>query len=193
MPPDELLPLFPEPAPRAGADAVDPLAPLADRMRPRSLDEVVGQDALLGTGAALRALVDAGELPSLILWGPPGCGKTTLARLLADRRVARFEPLSAVMAGVKEIRAVVERARHERQAGRRTVLFLDEIHRLNRAQQDALLPHVEAGTVTLIGATTENPSFEVIAPLLSRCRVFALERLSEPALEKVLRRAATDR
>ncbi|MGH0030219.1 MAG: replication-associated recombination protein A [Myxococcota bacterium] len=204
MPPDDSLELFP--GPEAGGDpgdavdpiarepepAVDPMAPLADRMRPRTLEEVVGQDALLAPGATLRALVDSGELPSLLLWGPPGCGKTTLARLLADRRVARFEPLSAVMAGVKEIRAVVERARHERRAGRRTVLFLDEIHRLNRAQQDALLPHVEAGTVTLIGATTENPSFEVIAPLLSRCRVFALERLSEDALAQVLRRAIDD-
>jgi putative ATPase len=187
-PPDDSLELFPAPAnPSPAADA-----PLADRMRPTALDEVVGQEALLGPGAALRALVEAGELPSLILWGPPGCGKTTLARLLADRSATRFEPLSAVMAGVKEIRAVVERAQRERRAGRRTLLFLDEIHRLNRAQQDALLPHVEAGTVTLIGATTENPSFEVIAPLLSRCRVFALSRLAEPALAHVLRRAADD-
>ena len=187
MPPDESLELFAGPVARP-----DPAAPLADRMRPRTLDEVVGQEALLAPGAALRSLVDAGELPSLILWGPPGCGKTTLARLLAQRSAAHFEPLSAVMAGVKEIRAVVERARRERGAGRRTILFLDELHRLNRAQQDALLPHVESGTVTLIGATTENPSFEVIAPLLSRCRVFALARLSEPALAQVLRRAADD-
>jgi putative ATPase len=188
MPPDESLELFSGPEARP-----DPAAPLADRMRPRTLDEVVGQEALLAPGAALRSLVDAGELPSLILWGPPGCGKTTLARLLAQRSTARFEPLSAVMAGVKEIRAVVERARRERAAGRRTILFLDELHRLNRAQQDALLPHVESGTVTLIGATTENPSFEVIAPLLSRCRVFALARLPETALALVVRRAAEDR
>ena len=188
MPPDDSLELFPtEPTRRS-----DPHAPLADRMRPRGLDEVVGQEALLRPGAALRALADGGNLPSLILWGPPGCGKTTLARLLADRTQTRFEALSAVMAGVKEIRAVVERARRERPAGRRTVLFLDELHRLNRAQQDALLPHVEDGTLTLIGATTENPSFEVIAPLLSRCRVFALERLSTEALTAVLRRAAGD-
>jgi putative ATPase len=187
-PPDESLELFP--AQTTQSPAAD--APLADRMRPTCLDEVVGQEALLGPGAALRSLVEAGELPSLILWGPPGCGKTTLARLLADRSDCRFEPLSAVMAGVKEIRAVVERARRERPR-RRTLLFLDEIHRLNRAQQDALLPHVESGTVTLIGATTENPSFEVIAPLLSRCRVFALARLSEEALTQVLRRAADDR
>ncbi len=192
---DRELELFPAPPP----PAFDPAAPLADRMRPRTLDELLGQEALLAEGAALRALLDAGELPSLILWGPPGCGKTTLARLIAshggrDRSAApvRFEPLSAVMAGVKEIRAVVERARRERGAGRRTLLFLDEIHRLNRAQQDALLPHVEKGTVTLIGATTENPSFEVIAPLLSRCRVFALQRLSPDALAGLLRRAARD-
>jgi putative ATPase len=161
-------------------------------MRPRSLDEVLGQEALLAPGAALRALVEAGELPSLILWGPPGSGKTTLARLLAERARLRFEPLSAVMAGVKEIRAAVESARRERAAGRGTLLFLDELHRLNRAQQDALLPHVEAGTVTLVGATTENPSFEVIAPLLSRCRVFVLRRLSPQALGEIVRRAAAD-
>jgi len=186
MPPDDSsLELFPRtPAPDGG-----PGAPLAERMRPRSLEEVVGQDGLLAPGAALRALVEGGGLPSLILWGPPGCGKTTLARLLADAAGAHFEALSAVMAGVKEIRAVVERA------GRRsepTVLFLDEIHRLNRAQQDALLPHVERGTVTLVGATTENPSFEVIAPLLSRSRVFVLERLDADALAAVVRRAARD-
>jgi putative ATPase len=190
VPPDDSLELFGEPpavAPEPGA-----AAPLADRMRPRSLDEVVGQAALLRPGAALRALFDGGELPSLILWGPPGCGKTTLARLLAAGGDVRFEPLSAVAAGVKEIRAVVERARREASAGRRTVLFLDEIHRLNRAQQDVLLPHVEDGTLTLFGATTENPSFEVIAPLLSRCRVYALERLDEEALAILVRRAAKD-
>jgi putative ATPase len=162
-------------------------------MRPRSLDEVVGQDALVGAQGPLRALADSGELPSLILWGPPGSGKTTLARLLAQASGSRLEALSAVMAGVKEIREAVERARRERRAGRRTVLLLDEIHRLNRAQQDALLPHVERGVVTLIGATTENPSFEVNAPLLSRCRVFTLERLSPASLALLVRRAAADR
>jgi putative ATPase len=161
-------------------------------MRPRSLDQIAGQEHLLRPGAALRSLVEAGELPSLIFWGPPGSGKTTLARLLAGGPDTRFECLSAVMAGVKEIRAVVEQARRERQAGRRTVLFLDELHRLNRAQQDALLPHVESGIVTLIGATTENPSFEVIAPLLSRCRVFTLLRLEPDALAGLVRRAAED-
>jgi len=182
----ESLELFSEPA---DATKPDPRAPLPERMRPRDLSEVVGQDRLLQPGAALRALVDAGSLPSLILWGPPGSGKTTLARLLA--RGCRFVALSAVMAGVKEIRAAIEEAR--RLGPRvRTVLFLDEIHRLNRAQQDALLPHMEAGTVTLIGATTENPSFEVIAPLLSRARVFVLERLDEASLATLLRRATTD-
>jgi putative ATPase len=182
---DESLDLFPS----ERGERVTAHAPLAERMRPRSLDEMVGQPQLLAPGAGLRALVDAGTLPSLILWGPPGCGKTTIARLLAEAIRARFEPLSAVTAGVKEIRAVVERASAQRA---RTVLFLDEIHRLNRAQQDTLLPHVERGAVTLIGATTENPSFEVIAPLLSRCRVFVLERLGEDALAELVRRAIAD-
>jgi putative ATPase len=188
MPPDEPLELFPETiAPRR-----DPKAPLADRMRPEGLDQVVGQDPLVGPGGPLRSLAESGELPSLILWGPPGSGKTTLARLLAAGTGSRLEALSAVMAGVKEIRAAVERAQRERGAGRRTVLLLDEIHRLNRAQQDALLPHVETGIVTLIGATTENPSFEVNAPLLSRCRVYTIERLDEEALAVLVRRAAED-
>lgn len=196
---DESLDLFPAAvgAPRADPEPTGPAgaspAPLADRMRPRSLDEVVGQDELVGPEGPLRVLAAADALPSLILWGPPGCGKTTLARLLAgDPRRARFVPLSAVVAGLKEVRAVVEQARHEAAGGRRTVLFLDEIHRFNRAQQDALLPHVESGTVTLIGATTENPSFEVIAPLLSRCRVFVLRPLTAPALVGLLRRALGD-
>jgi putative ATPase len=185
MPPDESLELFPgERASAAGA-----AAPLAERMRPRVLDEVVGQQKLLGPGAALRALVQAGELPSMILWGPPGSGKTTLARLLAEAVGAHFEPLSAVMAGVKEIRAA---ALHAGRSRGQSVLFLDEIHRLNRAQQDALLPHVERATPTLIGATTQNPSFEVIGPLLSRCRVFVLERLDDDALARIVRRAIAD-
>ncbi len=177
---------------RTGSGAAAPRAPLADRMRPTRLDEVVGQDALVGPGAPLRELAEAGELPSLVLWGPPGSGKTTLARLLAHGDDVRFHPLSAVTAGVADIREAVKRANLERAAGRRFVLFLDEIHRFNRAQQDRLLPHVETGTLTLIGATTENPSFEVIAPLLSRCRVFVTQPLAEDALAGLVERAATD-
>jgi len=194
MPPDslELFERGSQPASDPGASPTDPRAPLADRMRPRSLEEVAGQQHLVGPEGALRALAETGSLPSLILWGPPGCGKTTLARLLAGAAQARLESLSAVMAGVKEIREAVARARHERRRGPATVLLLDEIHRLNRAQQDALLPHVEQGIVTLVGATTENPSFEVNAPLLSRARVYTLERLDEETLVALLRRAADD-
>ncbi len=167
--------------------------PLAERMRPRTLDEIVGQEKLLAPGRALRALAERGEVPSLLLWGPPGTGKTTIARVLATTLNAEFESLSAVMGGVKEIREVVARARALRdQRRRRTVLFIDEIHRFNKAQQDALLPHVESGLLTLVGATTENPSFEVNAALLSRCKVFVLAALTPEALSALVRRATLD-
>jgi putative ATPase len=169
-------------------------APLADRMRPRTLQEFVGQDQLVGAGRVLRRLIEGGgTLPSLILWGPPGTGKTTLARLLAKKTDARFVALSAVFSGVKDLRAAIAEARLDRQRRRRTILFIDEIHRFNKAQQDALLPAVENGTVTLIGATTENPSFEVTSALLSRSRVMVLNPLDESEVEIILRRALTDK
>ncbi len=167
--------------------------PLAERMRPASLDEFVGQDHLLARGKLLAGVAGGGRLPSLLLWGPPGTGKTTLARLLAGRERAHFITVSAVNAGVKDLREAVAAAAERRDLHRqRTVLFVDEIHRFSRAQQDALLPHVEAGTVIFVGATTENPSFEVIAPLLSRCRVVRLEPLGEEALRAICARALAD-
>ncbi len=170
-----------------------PGAPLADRMRPRTPDEVVGQDHLLGAGRVLRAALERGELHSMILWGPPGSGKTTLAFLLAQTTGARFVAFSAVLSGVKEIRQVIAEAGEERaRRGRGTVLFVDEIHRFNRAQQDAFLPHVEKGTILFVGATTENPSFEVNAALLSRCRVYVLHGLGEEELQVILERALED-
>src|SRR4030081_1808031 len=154
-------------------------APLADRMRPRTLSEFVGQEHLVGQGRVLRRLIESGgTLPSMILWAPPGTGKTTLARLLAEKTDARFVALSAVFSGVKDLRAAIAEARLDRPRRRRTILFIDEIHRFNKAQQDALLPAVENGTVPLIGATTENPSFEVTGALLSRCRVLVLDALT---------------
>ncbi|MGA0090014.1 MAG: AAA family ATPase, partial [Burkholderiaceae bacterium] len=153
--------------------------PLAERLRPQSLDQVVGQPHLLGPQGALTRAAQLQRLPSMILWGPPGVGKTTLARLLAQSVQARMLSLSAVLSGVKDVRDVIARAQHRREReGRGTILFVDEIHRFNKAQQDAFLPHVESGTIVLVGATTENPSFELNAALLSRCRVVVLEPLS---------------
>jgi len=168
-------------------------APLAERMRPRSLAEFVGQTHLVGEGRILRRLLETrGMVPSLILWGAPGTGKTTLARLLAEQSGMRFIPLSAVFSGVKDLREAIQEARTEQRYGNRTVLFIDEIHRFNKAQQDALLHAVENGTVTLIGATTENPSFEVTGALLSRCRVLVLNQLSEDEVKMILERALSD-
>src|SRR5690554_6293744 len=173
-------------------DERDPGAPLAWRMRPQRLADYVGQHALVGPGKPLARMVETGVVRSMILWGPPGTGKTTLAEILAAESGAELEQLSAVMAGVKEIRAAVERARARQAHGQATLLFLDEIHRLNKSQQDALLPHVESGLLTLIGATTENPSFEVNSALLSRARVHVLTSLDETELIEVMRRALND-
>ena len=171
----------------------DEYAPLAARMRPRSLDEMVGQVHLLGEGRALGSLIRSGDLSSIVLWGPAGSGKTTLANVIASATSAQFEPMSAVTAGVADVRKVIEAARDRlAQQGRRTVLFLDEIHRFNKAQQDALLPAVENGWIILVGATTENPSFEVNSPLMSRSLLFRLEALNEEEIAELLRRALSD-
>ncbi|MCE2510669.1 MAG: replication-associated recombination protein A [Alphaproteobacteria bacterium] len=163
--------------------------PLADRLRPKRLEDVVGQDHLLAADAPIGRMLASGHPVSMILWGPPGCGKTTIARLLADRTALSFVSLSAVFSGVADLRRVFQEAKKRREMGKGTLLFIDEIHRFNRAQQDGFLPYVEDGTITLVGATTENPSFELNAPLLSRCQVLVLKRLDEEALETLLQRA----
>jgi putative ATPase len=198
---DDTLPLFDDPAHRPGGGAeprgfpaggAEASVPLAERMRPRSVEEVLGQEHLLGPDGTLRKLLEAGHLPSLILHGPPGSGKTTLARLLAERVGAAFVPFSAVSEGVPRLREVVKESETRRRAGGRTLLFVDEIHRLNKGQQDFLLPHVESGLVTLVGATTEHPAFEVNPALLSRARVLVLEPLGEADLLRLAERALED-
>ena len=172
----------------------EPLAgrPLADRMRPKTLDEFMGQEDLLGPGKPLRIQIERDDLSSMLFWGPPGCGKTTLARIIARSTKSEYIPFSAVLAGIKEIKEVMAKAEGVRHYGRRTIVFVDEMHRFNRAQQDAFLPHVEAGNILLIGATTENPSFEVISPLLSRMKVYILKALSAEQVAMLLRRALED-
>ena len=173
--------------------AHDPGTPLAERLRPRSLDEMVGQAEVVGERGFLRRAIDEGRVPSMILWGPPGCGKTTLARIVAGSTDCRFVPFSAVTSGIKEVKQVMhDAARLRRASGRRSLLFVDEIHRFNRAQQDAFLPYVERGDIVLVGATTENPSFQINGALISRCRVVVLEPLSPAALRELLERALED-
>jgi len=181
-----------QPIPNAGS-AGDATRPLADRMRPRTLEEYVGQEHLIGPGKPLRTQVDRDDTGSLIFWGPPGTGKTTLAKIIANLTKAEFIEFSAVLAGIKEIKQVMADAERARQYGTRTIVFIDEIHRFNKAQQDAFLPHVEKGNIRLIGATTENPSFEINSALLSRCRVYVLKPLTEEQIVLLLRRALADR
>jgi putative ATPase len=172
-----------------------PLAhqPLAERMRPRTLDEFIGQEKLLGPGKPLRVQIESDDLGSMLFWGPPGCGKTTLARLIARLTRSEFVSFSAVLAGIKEIKDVMAASERKARSGPRTIVFVDEVHRFNKAQQDAFLPYVEAGHITFIGATTENPSFEVISPLLSRTKVYILEALPTPLIAELLRRALLDK
>ena len=188
--------LFGEEEPAAPTNAIvdiDPNAPLAARMRPRTLDEFAGQEAVAGPGTLLRRAIENDQLASVLFWGPPGTGKSTLALVIAQTTRAHFEKLNSTTSGVADARKIVEAARERRRKlKQKTILFVDEIHRWNKAQQDALLPHVEDGTIVLIGATTENPFFEVNAPLLSRSRLFRFERLSDAAIRELLIRALAD-
>jgi putative ATPase len=170
-------------------EAPEALKPLAERMRPRDLDEIVGQQRLLARGSALRRAIESGHVHSMILWGPPGCGKTTLALLLAKYADADFRAISAVLSGLPEVRQVLAEAQGRFEQGRRTVLFVDEVHRFNKAQQDAFLPHIERGSILFVGATTENPSFELNSALLSRCRVHVMEAASAGDIAVALQRA----
>src|SRR5215831_13499096 len=183
--------LFPiKPEPDAAADSA--LQPLAERMRPRTLDGFIGQEKLLGQGKPLRVQIESDRLGSMLFWGPPGCGKTTLSRLIARLTKSEFVSFSAVLSGIKEIKEVMAAAEFKSKSGERTIVFVDEVHRFNKAQQDAFLPYVEAGHITFIGATTENPSFEVISPLLSRTKVYVLEAHTAPQLVELLKRAIAD-
>ena len=182
-------PRSPDPAPDLLVAQNEALRPLAERMRPRTLDEMVGQQRLLAPGSALRRAIQAGRLHSMILWGPPGCGKTTLALLLAQHADAEFVAISAVLSGLPQVREVLAQAQARFDAGRRTLLFVDEVHRFNKVQQDAFLPHIERGTILFVGATTENPSFELNSALLSRCRVHVLEAVSAPDIARALRQS----
>src|SRR3954464_7358043 len=179
-------------APIPDSDAIDKSRPLADRMRPRTLDEFMGQEHILGPGKPLRVAIERDDTGSILFWGPPGTGKTTLAHIIARESKAEFLEFSAVLSGIKEIKEVMAQAERARQYGTRTLVFVDEIHRFNKAQQDAFLPHVEKGNIRLIGATTENPSFEIISALLSRMRVYILNALTEDQIVALLQRALTD-
>src|SRR5262250_247629 len=183
-----LFPIKPEP----DAEAAASLQPLAERMRPRTLGDFIGQEKLLGPDKPLRVQIESDNLGSMLFWGPPGCGKTTLARLIARLTKSDFVPFSAVLAGIKEIKDVMAAAQFKSRSGHRTIVFVDEVHRFNKSQQDAFLPYVEAGHITFIGATTENPSFEVISPLLSRTKVYVLQAHTAPQLVELLRRAVAD-